>query len=82
MFQVEWTLPEVEGLELIRELRTMDKRVRIIAISGSMRALPKTFLPIAQHFGALRTLEKPFSAQELLELIEEVLASGGDACER
>jgi len=53
-------MPEKEGLETILELRRINRRIKIIAMSGGSRMNPKTNLVIAEKFGALRTLAKPF----------------------
>jgi CheY-like chemotaxis protein len=66
-------MPEKEGLETILELRRINRRIKIIAMSGGSRMNPKTNLVIAEKFGALRTLAKPFSQWELLDTISEVL---------
>ncbi len=67
-------MPEKEGLETIRELRREYPEVKIIAISGGS---PKTegfsSLQFAIGFGALKTLAKPFSRDQLLQLVRELL---------
>jgi CheY-like chemotaxis protein len=70
-------MPEMEGLQLIQELRKLNPAVKIIAISGSIMASARTFLPVAKHLGAARTLGKPFTEQQLLEAVSAVL--GGEA---
>jgi len=64
-------MPEREGLETIQALRQEFPEIKIIAISGGMG--PLNFLPLARKFGALRTLQKPFSLQQLYEVMREVL---------
>jgi CheY-like chemotaxis protein len=66
-------MPEKEGLETIRELRSEYPEVKIIAISGGGRNIDLDFLPLAKQFGALRTLTKPFDRQEMLNAVQEVL---------
>ena len=66
-------MPEKEGLEIIRELRSEYPEVKIIAISGGGRTGNLDFLPLAKTFGALRTLAKPFDRQEMLDAVQEVL---------
>src|SRR4051812_15420684 len=53
-------MPEKEGLETIMELRREFRKVKIIAMSGGNRMNPKVNLLMAQKFGAMRTLAKPF----------------------
>jgi CheY-like chemotaxis protein len=67
-------MPEKEGLETITELRRFNPRVKIIVMSGGGRINPKNNLVMAERLGARRTLAKPFSQQEILDAIAEVLA--------
>jgi CheY-like chemotaxis protein len=53
-------MPNQEGLETIREFRTRFPEVAIIAMSGKAAAL--TMLSVAQKFGAVGVLHKPFAA--------------------
>lgn len=66
-------MPEKEGMETIIELRRDFPETKIIAISGGGRHGSQDFLPIAQKLGAVRTLEKPFSREHLLEAVTAVL---------
>ena len=64
-------MPEQEGLETIQALRQEFPEIKIIAISGGVGIL--NFLPLAMKFGAIRTLQKPFTLQHLYEVVREVL---------
>jgi YesN/AraC family two-component response regulator len=66
-------MPEKEGLETIMELRRSFPDVKIIAISGGGQSGNLSFLSAAKHLGALRTLTKPFSYEELLKTIRELI---------
>jgi len=68
-------MPEKEGLETILELKKDNKNLKIIAISGGGRSQPGDYLRTASHFGADKTLAKPFSKDEILNSITEVLKS-------
>lgn len=70
---VDIVMPVKEGLETIREMRQENQRVKIIAISGSERAGTPQYLQLAKVFGALHTLVKPFSEEELLATVHQVL---------
>ncbi|HXM36743.1 MAG TPA: response regulator [Pyrinomonadaceae bacterium] len=59
-------MPSIEGLEVIMDLRRIDRAVRIIAISGGGQNKAEDYLEIAQKLGAQFTLSKPFSNQEIL----------------
>src|ERR1700736_4518749 len=66
-------MPEKEGIQLIVELRRLNSKVKIIAISGAGQSLLDEYLNLAKVLGAQRVLAKPFSEQEILETISEVL---------
>jgi CheY-like chemotaxis protein len=67
-------MPGKEGLETIIELRQIRSSVRIIAISGGGRIDPGDYLPMAQQLGANRTLAKPFTSEQILDLVGESFA--------
>src|SRR5882672_5784856 len=64
-------MPKQGGLETIIELRLRFPGTAIIALSG--RATAGTMLSIAQRFGAVAVLEKPFVADELLSAVGKAL---------
>jgi YesN/AraC family two-component response regulator len=66
-------MPEKEGLEIIQEFRRDHPKVKIIAMSGGGRHGSYDYLKIAKAFGAQQVLAKPFSHQEILETIIQVL---------
>ena len=72
-------MPEKEGLETIRELRTLDPGVKIIAISGDGSGAPNQYLDLARALGATHTLSKPFSREAVLAVVAEVLAQDADS---
>ena len=65
-------MPGKEGVETIIELHREKPELPIIAMSGGM---PRStmYLDIAAKLGARRALAKPFTPQELLQTIDEVL---------
>jgi DNA-binding NtrC family response regulator len=67
-------MPETDGLEIIQELRRIDPKVRILAISGGGRVDAEEYLSVARKFGALEVLPKPFTGQELKQAVERALA--------
>ncbi|MCG8636229.1 MAG: response regulator [Desulfobacterales bacterium] len=69
-------MPEKEGLELIREIKTLDPEAKIIAMSGGGTAQPDTYLKLAARFGAQRTFSKPINTERLLSFVQEALAQG------
>lgn len=67
-------MPEMEGIEFIRHLKTKFPPVPIIAISGGWRTSEVDFLAFAKKLGANTVLEKPFGRKELLEAVNTALA--------
>ncbi|MGE4490238.1 MAG: response regulator transcription factor [Kiritimatiellales bacterium] len=67
-------MPEMDGLEVIQEIRQHSPELPVIAISGGMRTAPLNFLPHAKKFGACRVFGKPVSLAELLAAVRELLA--------
>lgn len=64
-------MPDTDGFQLMREIRLVSPEVKIIVISGEDRL--GALLTMAKMLGARRVLAKPFSGQELLEAVDEVL---------
>ncbi len=69
-------MPEMEGLETIRRVRAINSRLPIIAMSG-ISFEGADYLQIAEKFGALATLKKPFRAAQLIALVAQLLAQAG-----
>ncbi|BBK30864.1 response regulator receiver domain-containing protein [Stella humosa] len=74
-------MPEVEGLETIREIRRIDRKVPIIAMSGGPRATIMSgamgtmdHLEVAQLLGATRSVGKPITRSKLLPVVNECLS--------
>lgn len=64
-------MPEMEGFETIRALKTLSPKLPIIAITGSHDS---SLLIVAKRLGAIHALPKPFKQEDLLNTIEECLA--------
>ena len=68
------TMPETDGIDIVRALSGEVPRPRIIVISGGGEQLDSlTKLRRAQALGADRILEKPFRANTLLKMIASIL---------
>lgn len=68
-------MPEKDGLETIQELRAINPGLKILAISGGSLCMgPRFDLHIADLLGADRTLAKPVRRQEILGVVESLLA--------
>ncbi|GIK80547.1 MAG: LuxR family transcriptional regulator [Alphaproteobacteria bacterium] len=70
-------MPEMDGIETIRELRRSHPGLPIIAMSGFVfrekTHAPPDFLSMARAFGATQVLHKPFHPRELIEMIRNCL---------
>lgn len=64
-------MPEMEGIEIIRELRHEAPMVRIIAMSGGGATGNMQFLDFARELGADAVLAKPFRASDVVALVTE-----------
>jgi CheY-like chemotaxis protein len=67
---LDLVMPEQEGIETIREIRTTHKDLKIIAVSG---AFAGQFLRAAELLGANAVLPKPLNLAELKRLVMELL---------
>ncbi len=65
-------MPVQEGVETIMKIRRENPALPIVAISGGVTN-SKLYLDIAGKIGAERILPKPFTPQELLQVVDEVL---------
>lgn len=68
-------MPEMDGLEVIQEIRKHHSGLPIIAISGGMRDVPINFLPHAKKFGACRVFEKPIPLNTLFTAVQDLLSA-------
>ena len=66
-------MPDMDGLELIREVRRTHRGVKLLAISGAGKEGPGLYLNIAEHFGADAILMKPFTPDQLIEKVDALL---------
>lgn len=66
-------MPEKDGLEVTMELRKDFPDVKIITHSGQPHGTGS--LETSKALGAARTLRKPFTQEDLLQAVREVLES-------
>ncbi|NQV48681.1 MAG: response regulator [Rhodospirillaceae bacterium] len=72
-------MPDMDGIEMIIQMRRKYPDIKIIAISGGGRARQMDFLKIAVKAGALRILPKPFTPKRLLEIVTELLETSTES---
>lgn len=67
-------MPGMDGISFIRELRKLHPEVKIIALSGGgMTLSARTSLSVAEKMGVYGKMAKPFTPQQLLAAVKEVL---------
>ncbi|MGE5547423.1 MAG: response regulator transcription factor [Solirubrobacterales bacterium] len=67
-------MPEMDGIQAILEIQTMQPDARIIAISGGSARMEKAQgLETARRLGAVAVLEKPFEVDTLLATVDTAL---------
>ena len=63
-----------QGLETITELKKLDVRVKIMAMSGGGNDRDISYLELARSLGASAVIERPFNMKNLPRTIERLLA--------
>jgi DNA-binding response OmpR family regulator len=66
-------MPDEDGLKVIMKIREMKKGIKLIAISGGGKAGPGSYLNLAKALGADAIYPKPFSINDLISKIENLL---------
>ncbi len=66
-------MPEMEGISFIRELRSHNKDIPIIAMTGNVHGRMEEFLDISSQLGADEILRKPIKSKEFLEAISKLI---------
>lgn len=68
-------MPEMDGIALLKEIRSEGNDVPVVVISGGAPNAPLTYTaPLASTFGANAVIYKPFEKEELLKTIDAVMA--------
>lgn len=65
-------MPHTDGIHMIRQIRAVDRKIPIIAISGHSIGSASNYLHIVKLLGASSTLYKPFTESELLLALQDV----------
>lgn len=64
-------MPDVDGLEVLRDVRRIRPGMRVIAMSSMAGKLD--MLVVAKALGAVLTLRKPFCTSDLLDAVDACL---------
>ncbi|HEX7494007.1 MAG TPA: response regulator [Bacteroidales bacterium] len=68
-------MPEEDGLKVVIKLKELKPSIKIIAISGGGKVGPGSYLNLAKALGADAIYSKPFSINDLVVKIEELLST-------
>ena len=66
-------MPEEDGLKVVIKLKELKPSIKIIAISGGGKVGPGSYLNLAKALGADAIYSKPFSINDLIAKIEQLL---------
>lgn len=70
---IDILMPHQDGIETIRQIRTIDPDVKIVAISGGGQSAAAAFLMLADKSGANISLEKPLRRSDFIAEINRLL---------
>ena len=63
-------MPQINGLEVVTELRVTNKKLKIIGITSLGNG---PYLMKMREFGANRVLPKPFTSEQIQKVVEDLL---------
>ena len=73
---VDMIMPEMDGIETIRMLKALCPTTKIVAMSGGgQHGDTRFYLHVAERFGAVAGLTKPFMASDLSSAVVRALSS-------
>lgn len=72
-------MPDMDGIELLAALRSGDPELPVIVISGGGVIPKRVLLKNANMLGATFTIAKPFTMDEILEVVSEALGGEEEA---
>lgn len=67
----DMVMKEMDGTELLRRMSVQSPQTPVVAISGARHGT--MYLNMARMIGAKRVLAKPFTADELIEAVDDAL---------
>ena len=68
-------MPEEDGLKVIMKIREIKPDIKVVAISGGGKAGPANYLDMAKALGADSVFYKPFSLNDLVGEIKNLLGT-------
>lgn len=76
MVLTDMLMPDMDGVELITEIRRRNPEQTIVAMSGGGHAPKESYLQIAKLYGVQGVIPKPFNQKKLVEALIECGAPG------
>jgi len=71
-------MPRLDGIQTLREIRKRFPAVRVIAMSGGDSTGLLDLRKDAELLGAVKSLQKPFTAREIVDVVRAVLGGKDD----
>ncbi|MBL4614542.1 MAG: response regulator [Magnetovibrio sp.] len=68
-------MPFRDGLDIVREVAKLYPDSKTVAMTGQYGSGQTDYLKAAHAFGAVKTLQKPFTIEQLSLIVEEVLSA-------
>jgi CheY-like chemotaxis protein len=70
---IDIIMPEKDGLAAIREIKALNNRAKVVAISGGLVMTPQAYLDEAEEISADYVLPKPIERLELVGAVRNLL---------
>jgi two-component system chemotaxis response regulator CheY len=74
MVLLDVTMTEMNGLEVLRQLRALDANARVVMATADVQSSTRT---LAESSGAIGFVLKPFSSETILHAVNAALAGQG-----
>ncbi len=71
-------MPVQDGFETLRAIRKIDPKAKVVTCSGHPSYHGRRLGDVAAECGASAFIAKPFSARQLIDLVNRILAENGD----
>jgi CheY-like chemotaxis protein len=71
MAVIDVMMPDMDGIELLREIRARHPDLPVVAMTGASDAFRQPVMAVMRVLGACAVLEKPFAPAVLIQAIED-----------